>query len=73
MPKFKKKKKRKEKIVSNGCMSHVFPLHFSSVFLADPHVSGLPRGMDRHYVGVNTLERVEEMRPAYVSQSMHHA
>ena len=54
-------------------MSHVFPLHFSSVFLADPHVSGLPRGMDRHYVGVNTLERVEEMRPAYVSQSMHHA
>lgn len=27
---------------------------------ADPHVSGLPRGMDRHNVGVNTMESVEE-------------
>ena len=29
--------------------------------------------MDRHYVGVNTMEGVEVIRPAYASHSMHHA
>ncbi len=45
-----------KKIVSNGCMSHVFYCIFLH-FLADLHVSELPRGIDRHTAGVKTMEK----------------
>lgn len=61
-----------KKIVSNGCMSHVVPLHSP----ADPHVSQLPRGIDRHKCWrqrANTKDRKDTMGSAYASNQIYAA
>ena len=59
----------KKKIVSNGCMSHVVPLHFR----ADPHVSELPRGRHKCWRQHWTDRMGLLMLEIYAPCSMQHA